>query len=165
MRNTKKHYVYLSGSISSNIDTFNWRLEFEQEIEKRKLDIVVINPCRSKFDQIMFSKLKTGKVDFNKESKKIPAGVLKRKDRQQVRISSLVVVNLAIHDPNRPIVGTIYELAWADELRLPVIAIIDEQNHNLYATHPFIVDSISQQAKSIQDAIDIIENFFVDQYE
>jgi nucleoside 2-deoxyribosyltransferase len=113
----------------------------------------------------MFSKLKTGKVDFNKESKKIPAGVLKRKDRQQVRISSLVVVNLAIHDPNRPIVGTIYELAWADELRLPVIAIIDEQNHNLYATHPFIVDSISQQAKSIQDAIDIIENFFVDQYE
>jgi nucleoside 2-deoxyribosyltransferase len=163
MKNTKRHYIYLSGSISSNIETFNWRTEFEQEIDKRKLDIVVINPCRSKFDQTMFKKMKAGQINFNEEHKKIPAGVLKRKDRQQVRISSLIVVNLAVHDPNRPMVGTIYELAWADELRLPVIAIIGEQQNDIYANHPFILDSVSQTAKSVQEAINIIEDFFIDQ--
>lgn len=166
MRNTKKHYVYLSGPISTDIRTFQWREQFEQEIDRRNLEIAVINPCRSKFDQILYKQMKEqGQIDYFKESKKIPAGVLKRKDRQQVRISSLIVVNLAIHDPKKPTIGTIYELAWADEMHLPVIAIVDEQQHDIYANHPFIADSISQRVSSLNESIDIIENFFIDQWD
>lgn len=162
MKNQKKHYVYLSGPITADVATFQWREELEQMVEERNLRIAVINPCRSKFDQSIYAKLKTGEpVNFLEEAKKIPTGVLKRKDRQQVMISSLIVVNLAIQDKQKPTVGTIYELAWADEKHLPVIAIVDEKNPGL-AAHPFAKDSISERVASVKEAVDLIDMFFID---
>lgn len=162
MKNQKKHYAYLSGPITADIATFKWREDFERLVEERNLRIAVINPCRSKFDQIIYSKMKAGEpINFLEEAAKIPTGVLKRKDRQQVMISSLIVVNLAIQDKQKPTVGTIYELAWADEKHLPVIAIVDEKNPGL-ANHPFIKDSISERVKSVEEAVNLIDMFFID---
>jgi hypothetical protein len=163
MRTDKKHYVYLSGSITSDPRTFQWRTDFENLIDSRGLPVVVQNPCRSKYDQNVLKRIMSGqKVDHFRDDKKLPFGVLKRKDRQMIRICSLIVVNLKIINKERPPIGTIYELAWADELRLPVIAIIGEDQDDIFASHPFIIDSYCERVPSVEEAVNVIDEFFVE---
>jgi hypothetical protein len=53
-------------------------------------------------------------------------------------------------------------LAWADELRLPVIAIIGEDQDDIFASHPFIIDSYCERVSSVEDSVNVIDDFFVE---
>ena len=50
MRNKKRNHVYLAGSISRDIRTYEWREEFEDLMEGDP-NFVIVNPCKNKFNQ------------------------------------------------------------------------------------------------------------------
>lgn len=161
----KKHYIYLAGNISDDIRTYEWRIRFEEESKNRNLPIEIMNPCNNLFNTRIAPK-KKGKNRgslFDRAVSQKGKGVLPLKDFSMVKICTLIVANLALVYTEKPMIGTVFELAWADSLKIPVIAIVDETHTlgKLYSQHPFIERCISTKVDDEIEAIDIIEDFFI----
>jgi len=164
METNKKHYVYLAGNISSDLRTYEWREKFTEMCAESELPVVILNPCNTLFNQEMKKYLKRGGKNFFKQAtSKFPIGVLPGKDYQMVKISTLIVANFQLIDPKKPSIGTVVEVNWARELNIPVIQIIDESTDHgkLYANHPFIDWAVSAKVTNLEEAFDIVKNFFV----
>lgn len=160
---SKKHYVYLAGNISGDPRTYEWRENFENEIKKRGWDkLVVLNPCSTRFNRIVKSS-SNKREDFFKSAQRRKIGVLPLKDYQMIKICSIIVANFKLFTSEKPIIGTIYEMAWARILMIPVIAIVDESTPlgKLYSRHPFQNYHISERVNNEIEAIDLIEEFFM----
>lgn len=165
MQTSKRHYIYLAGNISGNLETYLWREKFESLIDEREINVVVLNPCRNRFNQKLGGFIEQGgnESDFFTEASYMEFGILPLKDRKMIEISTVIVANLALHNPMKPMIGTMFELAWADELKIPVIAIVDESTPwgKLYSLHPFINRCISARVNNVEEAIKLIDQFFV----
>jgi len=62
------------------------------------------------------------------------------RDYNDVKRSDLVLVNLRQECKDISI-GTMFEIAWAYEMRKPIILIVNpDTSHKLYQTHPFLKD-------------------------
>jgi hypothetical protein len=156
----KRNYIYLAGNISEDIRTYEWREKFTELMgEHRK--IVIVNPCANSFNQGMKNVGDDG-LEFTKEAKKRSQGILRAKDYQLVRMCNVIVVNLALWSPEKPMVGTIQELTWAhDVFYVPVIA-ITEGEANIYTTHPWIDECCSAKVETVAEAADMIKTFFLE---
>lgn len=160
----KKHYCYLAGNISDNPETYLWRESFTKEIKKREMNVAVLNPCSNMFNQGIRPDEKKREINlFDRAIKRRGKGVLTLKDYQAIKISTIIVANLALIDPDKPLIGTIVELTWAYDLKVPVIAIIDESFSwgQLYSRHPFIDRFISERVLDEVEAVSMIEEFFL----
>jgi len=156
----KKHYIYLAGNISTDIKTYEWREEFERLVKEREMRVAVLNPCKNKFNEEMRGYINRGGTDFLKRAKTFGFGVLPRKDRQMIGISTIIVVNFSLIHPKKPSIGTMFELAWADDGHIPIIAIIDPKKKQgtqeyLYANHPFVKDAVSEYVNSVEEAVNL----------
>ena len=161
MENPKKRqYVYLAGNISGDNRTYEWREKFI-ELVKDELNVVAINPCANKFNQGMKNATKDG-IAFVKEAVKRSQKILRAKDYQLVKICSAIVVNLELHSVDRPMIGTVQELAWAHDIfYVPVIAITGKEG-NIYTTHPWIDECCSAKVKTVEEAAEMIKTFFLE---
>lgn len=161
----KKHYIYLAGNISTDIKTYEWRMKFERLVKERNLPVAVLNPCKNQFNEEMLKAMKHGLKDFFSKAGKMPLGVLPDKDYQMVKISTIIVSNFKYIHPKKPSIGTVAECIWARDLHIPVIAIVDESKKKsvqyLYSRHPFLDRCISERVNSVEEAVDIVEKFFV----
>ena len=77
MRNKKRNHVYLAGSISRDIRTYEWREEFEDLMEGDP-NFVIVNPCKNKFNQSLRD-YKGDNSAFIKEAVSRSQGILKPK--------------------------------------------------------------------------------------
>jgi len=161
MENPKKrHYIYLAGNISEDNRTYEWREDFT-ELMSDVDNVVVVNPCANKFNQGMKNTTSEG-VAFVKEAKKKSQKILRAKDYQLVKMSSVIVVNLELHNVNRPMIGTVQELAWAsDVFYVPVIAITGKEG-NIYTHHPWIDECCSAKVETVDEAAEMIKTFFLE---
>ena len=158
--NKKKNYIYLAGSISEDIRTYEWRERFT-ELTKDEKRIVVVNPCANSFNQGMKEVGKDG-LAFAKEAKKRSQRILRAKDYQLVKMCNAIVVNLALASPEKPMVGTIQELTWArDIFYVPVIAITGGVD-NIYTNHMWIDECCSAKVETVEEAADMIKTFFLE---
>jgi nucleoside 2-deoxyribosyltransferase len=89
----------------------------------------------------------------------LPPNAIVHKDYYCVKNSDLIICNMDTFGENRPLVGTIYELAWAYEFRKIVIMITDNQ---VYEQHPFLTNTVSWYVKSVDELIEkkIINTFY-----
>lgn len=161
----KRHYIYLAGNISDNPETYLWRERFTQECEKRNLNLGILNPCGNTFNQgLRPDGEKKGEIGlFERVRSTRGKGVLALKDFNMVKISTIIVANLAVVDADKPMIGTVVELTWAYDLKIPVIAIVDETFNwgKLYSRHPFMDRFISERVADEIEAVNIIEDFFI----
>jgi len=156
----KRQYLYLGGAINNDPRTYEWREKFT-ELMKDEPHIVVINPCASKFSQGVRHVGNTGMeyiAEINKQSQKL----LRSRDYQFLRMSSIMLVNFGFCTPDKPLIGTLQELTWAaDLLFLPIIAITNGET-NAYTEHPWISECVSAKVETVEDAADMIKKFFLE---
>ncbi len=159
----KPNYIYLAGAISQNPETYEWRENFEFIMREESLykKVVVVNPCRNAFNQSMNGFDGDGE-EFIKEAKLRSQQILRAKDRQLIRICNLIVVDIALYEPEKPLIGTLMELTWAhDVFYMPIIA-ITRGVKNAYTTHPWIDECCSAKVETVEEAADMIKTFFLD---
>jgi hypothetical protein len=156
----KRNYVYLAGQINENPDTYEWRERFTKLVAKEP-GIVVVNPCANRWNKSMRGEGKDG-FEFVKRAARQSQRILRAKDYQMVKMSNVMVVHLGFSTPEKPMVGTIQELAWANDIfYTPVIAILSGKN-DTYSTHPWIDECCSAKVNTVEEAVDMLKLFFLD---
>lgn len=150
---TKKS-IYLAGNISSDIETYKWREKATQLLEAQ---YTILNPAANKFNKMLIKHHKTDIEEFKKDAVRKSQGILIVKDYQLVNRADIILVNLQIITEDKPMIGTMFELAWAWQLKKPVIAIVAD---NWYSKHPFPFASFAARVMTLEEACEIIKYFF-----
>jgi hypothetical protein len=145
-----RRYVYLAGAVEVE-DT--WRKRAAESLLKMGLE--PLDPMRGEKHK------KVGKhVQAN-----VPASLLVMRDlndMQRVSLSGgLVLMNLSITKEGRKPVGTLFELMWSWQERVPVIAVMGRECPPEYKNHPWIKTMVSYEASSVGAALELIEEYFV----
>ncbi len=151
-----KKVIYLAGNISSDPETYKWR---EKATEMLSSDYLIFNPAANKFNKKLLKDAEGDVEEFVKKAIERSQGILITKDFNLVQHADLLLANMSIVTPDKPMVGTLFELAWAWYLRKPVVAIISD---NLYCKHPFTKNSFSATTSSLEEACMLIKLFFVE---
>jgi nucleoside 2-deoxyribosyltransferase len=146
--------VYLVGVISEDPKSHEWRREAKRLLRDK---FVVNDPTSSRFDR---ETLKEAEGDADKMHKLVSehqAEILLPKSLQSVQNCDIVLINLDLQAKDRPMVGSIMELAWAFMLHKTVIAI---KGGSYYSYHPMVQGCVHAWAKSVAEAAEIIREFF-----
>jgi hypothetical protein len=82
-------------------------------------------------------------------------------DMQRIKISGgIVLMNLSTTAEGRKPIGTLFELMWCWDNRIPVIAVMGRDCDPGYRNHPWIKTMVSYEATSVTDALNLIEEYF-----
>jgi len=134
--------IYLAGYISGNAieECLKWRNHLTDIYRKNK-DIKFINPLAGH---------DTKSISDQGLTSDIPNKGIIYKDYISVSNSDLIIVNLDTFGEDRPLIGTIAELAWAWEKKIPVIAF---GGRSYYYKHPFIDEFITVYEDNLENLI------------
>ena len=100
--------IYLVGQISPKYPiTYEWRRKVEKHFIASS-EIGFINPCRNPFNQ---KGLKKNSYAVTKQKRSFGIDLLPSKDYTFVLRSSLALVNMNQYDPDKPLMGSFFELA------------------------------------------------------
>lgn len=143
--------VYLAGLISTDHpESLAWREEAAfRLVEGWGLD--VLSPVRGKD---MAKSMDGGLSTPDQGSKSIIM-----RDYNDIRQATLMLANLNLWGSTRPLVGTLMELAWAWEMKMPVVAVCDK-NDTLMRNHPFIKECVSHYCETMEEAIDFVGRYY-----
>ncbi len=166
--NKKRTYIYLGGNISPDDRTYQWREDFTERLKDEER-VVIVNPCANKFNQAtrnVDEKKDVDGVEYLKEARKLSQDILMPKDYQMISICNVAVMNIELFYPDKPMIGTIFELAWCHRIfQIPIIGIMgtqESQKSNPYANHTWIQGVLSAKVRNEQQAAKIIDTFFLD---
>lgn len=149
--------IYLAGTINSNPKTYEWREEAKEALGRH---YKILDPTNNRFNKKAIKEHKGDPKEFTQHCIDDSQGILIVKDFNLVKQSDILLVNLNYVIAEKPSIGTMFELAWAWLLKIPVIAIAGD---DLYSKHPFVAGgAVSAWAKDLEEACKIIEDFFVD---
>ena len=81
------------------------------------------------------------------------------RDYADIQQADIVLVNLNTWGSPRPLVGTIMELAWAWEHRMPVVAVCAKDD-TLMRNHPFVQECVVQYCETMEEAIEFIGRYY-----
>jgi nucleoside 2-deoxyribosyltransferase len=148
----KRKIVYLAGLISTDYpESLIWRVEVTPMLEAHEFD--VLSPMRGK-ENLVLQSPDGGITDPNLTSKDI---ILR--DYHDVVSSDIILMHLENFGSPRPLLGTICELAWAWEMKKPIVAIAHSDN-KLMRSHPFVKEAVSHYCSTVSEAIDFTAHHF-----
>lgn len=154
-----KEIVYLIGQISpAALESFSWREEVRGYFEHRA-DFEVIDPCQDEFNTKLVEENVTERIEIYKEK---GIKLIVPRDRWYVLRSTIGLCNLNHYDPNKPIIGTMFELAWYCEMpEKAVIGIYDgDVKDDVTCSHPFVDRAIDTWVKNEVEACELVEHYF-----
>lgn len=169
MKGKKRSYAYLAGNISRDDRTYLWRMEFT-EMMSAEIDsgqFVVVDPCANNFNQGM-RRYGTNGVEFVREAVTRSQKLLRAKDYQLIKMCNIMVVNLYLVSPEKPLIGTVQELTWAsDVFYMPVIGIVGKPEDRsdlaeIYCSHPWIDECCSAKVETVEEAVQTVKEFFLE---
>lgn len=154
-----KPTVYLAGMINTEFpETLSWRLRAAEALEE---SFRVLDPLRG-MNGLCCSSNDTGITTDSASN----ASVLLR-DYNDLRQSNVMLANLNTYGSARPMVGTLVELGWAWQLKIPVVAICDMNHENdfrshayLMRRHPFIQQFVAQYFANEVDAVEFVKAWY-----
>ena len=93
----------------------------------------------------------------------VPSKAIIHRDYQCVKSSNMIIANLDTFGCQRPLTGTMFELAWAYNAHKPVIVITEEPN---YIKHPFIIETASIIVPTVEELIErkLVNYFYKGQH-
>jgi len=168
MKGKKRTYIYLAGNISGDDRTYLWREEFTKLLygSVENGHVVIVDPCANPFNQKIRNYSNSGN-EFVKEARKRSQRILRAKDYQLVKMCNLVVVNLHLVASTKPMIGTVQELAWANDIfYIPVIGITGKPDEwddlsQVYINHPWIDECCSAKVETVEEAANTVKEFFL----
>ena len=160
--------VYLGGNISQSEETYLWRDKVEELVADQP-QIIPINPCASKYNQVMREVNKGRALTdeegqlYTKEAQQATRGLLPVKDYALLKTCDINLVNLTINTPGRPMIGTVFEMAWCkDVFKIPCIGITGGPDfESPYTEHPFIKYALEAEVATVEEAIELIAYTYV----
>jgi hypothetical protein len=98
-------------------------------------------------------------LDKNGLKSNVPSHAIIHRDYQCVIRSDLLIANMDTFGESRPLIGSIFEIAWAWEHHIPIIMIT---NDNIYKEHPFTDYASSHIVSTVDELLErkIINYYF-----
>ena len=155
--------VYLIGQITADPITYAWRESVEQYFKHNK-DVEIINPCNCVFNKLALKNADGNANGFSKKALKEKGIVLlPHRDREYVRRSNVAFVNMNMYTPEKPILGTFFELAWYFDAPEKMVIGIFEGDHtkDFQCNHPFVREAVQAWTKHPLGACSLLERFMV----
>lgn len=162
--------IYLIGQITKDQRTFAWRFkvrnhfDYIRDIGKREHPVRFFDPCNNDYSKEMLEKSKSVE-DFRKNIKNTPqfSKVLPIRDMNYVFSSDGAILNLTPFTPEKPFIGTFYELSWYMTTPWkPVIAIYPgDHTEDLICMHPFVQASVTTWVQDVDEACALVEKLFL----
>jgi hypothetical protein len=150
--------IYLCGYIGGPavIDKcIEWRQRIVEKYNDYKGDgqrypIVWLDPINGKDCKFM---------DKHGLKSNVPSHAIMHRDYQCVMRADLIVANMDTFGQERPLIGSVFELAWAWEHHKPIILITDNP---MYTEHPFLSYAASHVVSSVDDLLEkkVINYYF-----
>ena len=146
--------VYLAGPITEDPKTHQWRREVRKALSEK---FIIDDPCASKFDRETLKEADGDAVKIHELVDQHQSEILLPKSYQSVLACDIILINFSIEPTDRPIIGTVMEIAWAWALHKTIIAI---DGRGYYTRHPMIKGTVNAWAKNLEEALEIIAEFF-----
>ena len=156
-----KETIYLIGSISvDKPETYEWR-QYVREYFKHDSYFEIIDPCDNEWNTGVLKKA-TDDPHRLKIYKERGVSLIVPKDKTYVRKSTMAIADLNQYDPDKPLIGTLFELAWYhDEPEKTVIGIYDgDPMESVWCGHPFVQDTVRVWVRTHQEACELVEMYF-----
>jgi hypothetical protein len=75
--------------------------------------------------------------------------------------SDIALVNMTQYDPDKPLLGSFFELAWYfTHPEKTVIGFADDLNSYL-CQHPFVQEAVNVWCGSVEEAVFMLQKYFV----
>jgi hypothetical protein len=87
--------------------------------------------------------------------------ILVPKDKSYIYRSTIVIANLIQYDLNKPIIGTLFELAWCNYLNNKTVIGIKLDKDDILYNHPFVSSTITTWVTNEYEACKLINYYFV----
>lgn len=158
-----KDKVYLIGQISVNDpETYDWRQRVRHYfMDDRQFEF--IDPCNNEFNKSVQNEYGDGSdPERLKTYRTSGIRLLVPKDKMYVMKSTIAIANLNHYDKEKPMVGTMFELAWYhDNNHKAVIGIFNgDPSTDKYCNHPFVQSSINAWVQDEIEACKLMEKYF-----
>jgi hypothetical protein len=137
-----KRKIYLIGQISNDPRSYQWRENIELYLKEQPQDIQnefeIINPCGNNFSKGVLESSGDEK-EFTSNAINDKCGdLLPSQDCGFVMYSNACIANFNHWTPERPLLGTIYELSWYYLTPWkPVVGIHSDPENDFNCRHPF----------------------------
>jgi hypothetical protein len=167
----EKERIYLVGQISMiNESTYLWRRdirEFFQSDEQMINNFDIIDPCLNEWITKSNEELNKNKSEDDFKRDKIykieGMNLIVPKDYNYVLRSSGCIVNLNHYDTFKPVVGSLFELAWYYERQEKfVVGVFDgDWTNDVLCNHPFVRATIDTWCYNHMEAAELIKNYYM----
>ena len=161
MYNGKKKMCYLVGQISPKFQvTYDWRKYVINQMSEYDRQVGFIDPCANSFNKKL---VQDGEYAIKVALKERSSGIdiLPHKDYTFVLESDIAIVNMNQYDPNKPLLGSFFELAWYfAHPEKTVIAFADDLDSYL-CKHPFVQEAVSVWCNSVEEAVFLLHKYFI----
>lgn len=141
--------VYLSGPIAglNYHGATEWRQQAQEYLAEHGIE--GLSPMRGR-EYDLNSNIQYKEVGMNDGVFSTNRAIITR-DRFDTKRSDALLVNL--EGTTKISCGTVMEIAWADILRIPIIAVMEEGNIH---EHGMILEAIGYRVNTLEEALDII---------
>ena len=165
-----KHSMYLVGQISAKLEvTYEWRRNVKEYFRGHD-QYDIMDPCANAFNQAVLAKgmdrkeILDGSMKWEETEgiKFQGVNMLVPKDRTFVSKADIIMANMIQYDPDRPLLGSFFELAWAyDCPTTTVVGIYNGDPRDDYVcAHPFVWQAVDAWAKDEEEACRLIDYYF-----
>jgi hypothetical protein len=161
-----KEAVYLIGQISVDTDeSYEWRKNVRRCFGNNP-NWEIIDPCNNGFNQAVLDN-SGGDPERLKVYKTHGVELLVPKDRSYVRRSTMGFCNMNHYDKKKPIIGTMFELAWYyDNPEKTVIGIFNgDPKEDINCNHPFVRAAVDVWVKDEWEACELAMHYYQDVFD
>ncbi len=156
-----KERIYLIGQISVDKEiTYSWRQDVRKYF-KDKDNFEMIDPCDNEFNlnNTNFAGEDPQRLKIYK-SKGI--GLIVPKDYSYVLRSTGCIANMNQYDKDKPMIGTLFELAWMYQNQEKCVIGVYNGNpdEDLYCSHPFIKETIDVWCRNHMEASEMLYKYY-----
>jgi len=163
--------IYLMGQISIKApETHAWRKRLHDKFHGSPR-YNIIDPCNNEFNRSLLRESQKSVHDDKdhctiREALKVKGhDIIVPKDRLYVRTCDIGIVNLNLYDPDKPLIGTMFELAWFyDQPHKTVIGFYNGDSEAIYKGHPFISKTVTAWVDDEYQAVDLVRCYFGDMF-
>lgn len=155
--------IYLIGQISvSHAETYEWRKRVKTHFQYSR-QFYFIDPCNNEFNKAVQAEYSDGS-DPDRTKVYTTGGIdlLVPKDKMYVMKSTGAFANMNHYDEEKPMIGTMFELAWYhDNNHKAVIGIFDgDPSKDKHCNHPFVKSVINTWVKDEEEACYTLDKYF-----
>jgi len=151
----KGNSVYLAGSIGgiSYGEATEWRDQAFTALAK--VGITAYSPMRAK-SFLKNEKSLTWMMDHWENPMATSKGIMSR-DHNDCVTADVLLVNLL--GQTRGSLGTVMEIAWAFDRRIPVVMVAEPDN--THVLHPMLIEAINFRVDNLEDGIEIVKHILL----